>query len=43
MTLSFVFVELNGGGPNQAKGGILVLKSVTGVENKSFTKSIGTW
>ena len=31
MTLSFVFRNLTGGGPSQAKGGIWVLKSLTGV------------
>jgi len=38
VTLSFVFRKLNGGGPSQAKGGIWVLKSLTGVENMSSAK-----
>ena len=38
MTLSLVFRKLNGGGPSQAKGGIWVLKSFTGVENMSSAK-----
>jgi len=43
VTLSFVFRTLNTGGPSQAKGGIWVLKSLTGVGNMSSAKSIGTW
>jgi len=41
--LSFVFCKLNGGGPSQAKGGIWVLRSLTGVGNMSSAKSIGIW